>query len=211
MTIQAESPKIVKLDAHNPKTKTDGVTEIVQRDGGVIIKGLFPTEHTERIRAELKPVFDADIPDPSGFFPKSTRRATGLIGISDACVEYVTNKLWIDVCNKILSMTKSTYENVATLIIPGSHKWDIERTPKREEAVPAELDVGDVLIFTGNVYHGGGANKSIDQIREVIGMFMVKGMYRPAENQMLAVPPEKARSFPPGSKTSWVWDQSAEC
>ena len=36
-----------------------------------------------------------------------------------------------------------------------------------------------------------------DQIREVIGMFMVKGMYRPAENQMLAVPFENVKSFTP--------------
>jgi ectoine hydroxylase-related dioxygenase (phytanoyl-CoA dioxygenase family) len=61
----------------------------------------------------------------------------------------------------LLAVTKSTYENGATLIIPGSHKWSPERIPKKEEAVPAELDVGDVLIFTGNVYHGGGANKSM--------------------------------------------------
>lgn len=61
----------------------------------------------------------------------------------------------------LLATTKSTYENGATLLIPGSHKWGPERVPKKEEAVPAELDVGDVLIFTGNIYHGGGANKSM--------------------------------------------------
>lgn len=61
----------------------------------------------------------------------------------------------------LLAVTKSTYENGATLVVPGSHKWDPERSPKKEEAVPAELDVGDVLIFNGNVYHGGGANKSV--------------------------------------------------
>ncbi|KAJ5999788.1 hypothetical protein N7481_000197 [Penicillium waksmanii] len=257
MTAQKNVRKITRLNASDTETTTESVVGVVKSDGGVIIKGLFPKEHTDRIRAELKPVFDADIPDPSGFFPKTTRRATGLIGISDACVEYATNKLWIDVCNAILTstfcgwhgeslekwttkpiisstvgfqihpgsraqdlhkddsdyhprdhtedimlgcllaVTKSTYENGATLIIPGSHKWSPERIPRKEEAIPAELDVGDVLIFTGNVYHGGGANKSIDQIREVIGMFMVKGMYRPAENQMLAVPPEMAKRFSP--------------
>lgn len=105
MTVEEKVPKIARLDATDPETNTQNVVEIVKRDGGVIIKGLFPKEHTDRIRAELKPVFDADIPDPSGFFPKTTRRATGLIGISDACVEYATNKLWIDVCNEILTST----------------------------------------------------------------------------------------------------------
>lgn len=105
MTLQNETPKVVRLDAIDPKTTANRVVEIVKSDGGVIIRGLFPKEHTDRIRAELKPVFDADIPDPSGFFPKTTRRATELIGISDACVEYATNKLWIDVCNMILTST----------------------------------------------------------------------------------------------------------
>lgn len=45
------------------------------------------------------------------------------------------------------------------------------------------------------VTHATNKSSLSDQIREVIGMFMVKGMYRPAENQMLAVPPEKAKRF----------------
>lgn len=103
MTFLKDIPSIIKLEANDPKTTSDRVVEIVKRDGGVIIKGLLPKEHTDRIRVELQPAFDADIPDPSGFFPKTTRRATGLIGMSDACVEYATNKLWIDVCNMILT------------------------------------------------------------------------------------------------------------
>jgi hypothetical protein len=102
MTVQTGIVKIVRLDAKDPKTTTERVVEVIERDGGVIINCLFPKEHTDRIRAELRPVFDADIPDPSGFFPKKT---TGLIGVSDACVEYATNKLWIDVCNAILTST----------------------------------------------------------------------------------------------------------
>jgi ectoine hydroxylase-related dioxygenase (phytanoyl-CoA dioxygenase family) len=30
--------------------------------------------------------------------------------------------------------------------------------PLDEEAIPAELEVGDATIFVGNVYHAGGAN-----------------------------------------------------
>ena len=61
----------------------------------------------------------------------------------------------------LLATTPSTAKNGATLIIPGSHKWGPERTPQKAEAIPAELNVGDVLIFTGNVYHSGGANQSL--------------------------------------------------
>jgi ectoine hydroxylase-related dioxygenase (phytanoyl-CoA dioxygenase family) len=60
----------------------------------------------------------------------------------------------------LVAMTKSTKENGATLVIPGSHLWSLDRAPKNEEAIAVELDVGDALIFGGNVYHAGGANKT---------------------------------------------------
>lgn len=58
----------------------------------------------------------------------------------------------------VTALTKTTKENGATVLIPGSHKWDDERPPYVEEAVAAELEPGDGLIFLGNVYHAGGAN-----------------------------------------------------
>jgi ectoine hydroxylase-related dioxygenase (phytanoyl-CoA dioxygenase family) len=58
----------------------------------------------------------------------------------------------------IAAMTKITYENGATMVIPKSHVWGDERAPEVYEAVPAELEIGDALIFLGNTYHGGGAN-----------------------------------------------------
>ena len=36
-----------------------------------------------------------------------------------------------------------------------------------------------------------------DQARETIGIFLCKPYYRPAENQFLMVPPEKAKRLPP--------------
>jgi ectoine hydroxylase-related dioxygenase (phytanoyl-CoA dioxygenase family) len=58
----------------------------------------------------------------------------------------------------IVGITRCTYENGATMVIPGSHTWDNERAPEVYEAVPAELEIGDALFFLGNTYHGGGAN-----------------------------------------------------
>jgi hypothetical protein len=48
--------------------------------------------------------------------------------------------------------------NGATLVIPGSHLWGPDRCPQNEEAIPAELNPGDALIFVGNTYHAGGGN-----------------------------------------------------
>lgn len=61
----------------------------------------------------------------------------------------------------VTALTKTTKENGATIVIPGSHIWDDERIPYDEEAVPTELEPGDGLIFLGNVYHAGGANHTM--------------------------------------------------
>lgn len=58
----------------------------------------------------------------------------------------------------IVGISKITKENGATQVIPRSHLWGPERAPEVYEAVPAELEIGDCLMFLGNTYHGGGAN-----------------------------------------------------
>jgi hypothetical protein len=137
-----DTPQLERLAATDPNTTSARVVELVRRDGGVVITGLIDKEHTLRIRKELKPVFEADIPDKSGFFPTTTRRATGLLGVSDGCVDLATNKLWIDVANEILTSTCRPWygENRATFvskpilagtfgfqISPGSRQQDLHR------------------------------------------------------------------------------------
>jgi ectoine hydroxylase-related dioxygenase (phytanoyl-CoA dioxygenase family) len=241
MTVSVSKPAITRVHASDPSTSSKTLIDILKRDGGVIVENLIPRELAEQIRKDLKPHFDSDIPDKYGFFPKTTRRATGLLGVSDACVELACNKLYTDVANEMISsshtmwrgdhqetvsgkpiisstvgfrvnpggrqqvlhrddkydlasqspkrvsskqllltswksdyhpqdkelpvmigcvtaLTKTTKENGATIVIPGSHLWGPERRPLDEEAVPAELEIGDALIFLGNLYHAGGAN-----------------------------------------------------
>lgn len=59
------------------------------------------------------------------------------------------------------AVTKTTKENGATVVIPGSHTWGPERIPREHEAVPAELEIGSALIFLGNTYHAGGRNTTV--------------------------------------------------
>lgn len=61
----------------------------------------------------------------------------------------------------VTALTKTTKENGATIVIPGSHKWGPERCPYDEEAIPAELNPEDALIFAGNTYHAGGGNSTM--------------------------------------------------
>lgn len=97
----------------------------------------------------------------------------------------------------VTAVTKTTAANGATICIPGSHLWEADRMPLDSETVPAELNPGDALIFVGNMYHAGGGNKTTDEYRETVGIFLCKAQYRQAENQYLMVPPEKAKRLSP--------------
>ncbi|CZR67910.1 uncharacterized protein PAC_17809 [Phialocephala subalpina] len=97
----------------------------------------------------------------------------------------------------VTAVTKTTKANGATIVIPKSHLWGPNRYPLDEEAIPAELEIGDAMIFVGNVYHAGGANTTTDDARETVGIFMCKGTLRQEENQYLMVPPETARRLSP--------------
>jgi ectoine hydroxylase-related dioxygenase (phytanoyl-CoA dioxygenase family) len=93
------------------------------------------------------------------------------------------------------AFTDFTEENGATRVIPGSHKWEGERSPAPEETIAAEMPKGSVMLFTGSVYHGGGANRAQEpRIGVQVGYNL--GWLRQEENQYLAVPPSVARHLP---------------
>ena len=95
----------------------------------------------------------------------------------------------------IWAMEDFTEHNGATRVIPGSHVWPDDRKPSPEETVPAEMDVGSVLIYTGSVFHGGGANHS-DRARTAVNIDYCLSWLRQEENQYLSCPPEVAKDLP---------------
>lgn len=103
---------------------------------------------------------------------------------------------WPVMLGCVIALTQTHKNNGATIVIPGSHLWqDLDRIPKVDEAVPAELEPGDATIFVGNLYHAGGANTTVDERRETAGIFIAKGFYRQAENEYLMVPPERCKEL----------------
>ena len=60
-----------------------------------------------------------------------------------------------------LALTDFHEANGATVVVPGSHRWPAERRPTDTDAVAfAEMPRGSALLYTGNVWHGGGANRT---------------------------------------------------
>jgi len=98
-------------------------------------------------------------------------------------------------CNTIWAMTDFTAANGATRVVPGSHRQADRLSFTHDQAEAAEMPAGSVFFYTGAVYHGGGANNSM-QTRYGLNITYVVSWLRQEENQYLAVPAEIARTLP---------------
>ena len=98
-------------------------------------------------------------------------------------------------CNTIWAMTDFTAENGATRVIPGSHRYDDKLRFTEQDTVPVEMAKGSLLLYTGSLYHGAGANRS-GTTRAGINITYNVSWLRQEENQYLSVPLEIARTLP---------------
>ncbi len=105
-----------------------------------------------------------------------------------ASVEPMLNGMW--------ALTTFSDENGATRVIPGSHRWDWDRPASPAETIPAEMERGSLLLYTGSVLHGGGHNRS-SAPRIGMNITYVLAWLRQEENQYLCCPPEIARTLEP--------------
>ena len=98
--------------------------------------------------------------------------------------------------NTIWAITDFTSENGATQVVPGSTQWPDDQEIQPEQIAQAEMKAGSVLVYSGSVFHGGGANTS-DQDRIGINITYALGWLRQEENQYLSCPPELAKDLSP--------------
>ena len=84
-----------------------------------------------------------------------------------------------------------TKENGATMIIPGSHKWDDSRAATVKDletiAIPAVMPSGSCLCMVSTLWHCGGRNTT-NKARLAISNQHCQPFIRPQENQFLSVP-----------------------
>ena len=96
----------------------------------------------------------------------------------------------------MFALSDFTAANGATRVVPGSHRWPLQRAPEPEDIIQAEMQAGSALFYLGSTIHGGGANRTADERRR--GMFLgyVVGWLRTEENTFLTVPIDKVRAMP---------------
>ena len=98
-------------------------------------------------------------------------------------------------CNTIWAMTNFTEENGATRVVVGSNHAVDKMSFGDDDTEPAQMRRGSVLLYSGSVYHGGGANRS-GETRLGLNITYNVAWLRQEENQYLSCPREMAETLP---------------
>ena len=101
-------------------------------------------------------------------------------------VEPMFNCMW--------ALTDFTEASGATRVVPGSQVWDWARSLEGVDSIPAEMPAGSVLLYSGSIAHGGGANRA-EFPRVGMSITYLLSWLRQEENQYLSCPPEVARTL----------------
>ena len=102
--------------------------------------------------------------------------------------------------NIIWCLTDVSFENGATLFVPGSHQWrtraDVPPDANRRLR-PFEAKAGSIIAMEGRLWHTSGANITADQDRALLFGYYTKPFLRPQVNWNAALSAETQASLTP--------------
>jgi hypothetical protein len=96
----------------------------------------------------------------------------------------------------IWAISEFTDEAGATRFVPDSHRLGPWQELTQADTLGAIMPRGSVMILSGRLYHGSGANRS-QQVRRGMTIDFISAWLRQMENQYLSCPPEIARTLDP--------------
>ncbi|MDE8652755.1 phytanoyl-CoA dioxygenase family protein, partial [Novosphingobium album (ex Liu et al. 2023)] len=117
--------------------------------------------HCDRIQLNLTQAIEIE---PGGDL-QPPHRDQDMWPIHSPGVEYLVNVMW--------PFTHYTAENGGTLLWPRSHLCQDRIVLPESDAIAAEMEPGDVLLFLGSTLHSGGANSTHTSRR---GMWPAAGL-----------------------------------
>jgi ectoine hydroxylase-related dioxygenase (phytanoyl-CoA dioxygenase family) len=102
--------------------------------------------------------------------------------------------------NIIWCLTDVSFENGATLFIPGSHRWRTRADvpPDAHKRLwPLEAKAGSIIAMEGRIWHTSGANITPDQDRALLFGYYTKPFLRQQVNWNAGLSPETQASLSP--------------
>lgn len=115
-------------------------------------------------------------------------------------------KLGIDLqVSVLLALGDYDAEVGATMVVPGSHRWPLDRPFDAPMALPVEMEPGDALIYVGSLVHGGGHNRTPDRWRRAVYLAYLVGWLTPEEAVSVSVGPDFAATLPQRAKELLGW------
>jgi len=93
----------------------------------------------------------------------------------------------------------------ATMVVPGSHRWPLDRPIDPALARPVELEPGSSLVYVGSLVHGGGWNRTADRWRKALYIGFLVGWLTPEEAVARSVTPEVAATLPQRARQLLGW------